>query len=395
MDGRIELGIGNDFGDEAELIRLLRGKSPAAEQQLESAVPAGDARQMGKVNGRQNADIDFRIAECRVKSGENDVAGNRHGHAAAARRAADGRDRRLAEIALALMQLDVERMDEFENLVARFAEQHGEVETGAKMPRDGAGEHDGVRRVIGRRLPQGGNDGADRVEAQRIDRRTIENDMRYAFGDRIAHRVRHDRSISITIRRDLEMREGREHARRIGRRGHMQHRRIELGIARGPKQAHRAHDLILEELEHAHDTGLAAGGEPVALHATEPDEVGTYCFRLDDIAAAIEAAVNDDLGTAGDRLDDFRQHIGRAAAMIELAAAVIGDEDEIHAMIEAKLGVFGGGNAFDGEGYLELRLDALDGLPIERFLVLAPRGAAPAAGDVALGDIAIAAAVMV
>ena len=89
------------------------------------------------------------------------------------------------------MQLDIERMDEFENLVARFAEQHGEVETGAKMPRDGAGEHDGARLVIGRRLPQRGNDGADHVEAQRIDRRTIENDVRYAFGNRIAHRVRH------------------------------------------------------------------------------------------------------------------------------------------------------------------------------------------------------------
>src|SRR6202041_3389257 len=100
-------------------------------------------------------------AECRMKSCKNDIAGNRHGHAAAARRAADGGDRRLAEMALALVQLDIERMDEFENLVAGFAEQHGEVETGAEVPGDGAGEHDGARLVIGRGLPQGGNDGAD------------------------------------------------------------------------------------------------------------------------------------------------------------------------------------------------------------------------------------------
>jgi hypothetical protein len=208
IGGCVEFGIRNDFADEAELVGLLRGKSPSAEQQLESAVPAGDARQVGKVNGRHHADIDFRIAERRVKSCENDVAGNRHGHAAAARRATDGRDRRLAEIALALVQLDIECMDEFENLVARFAEQHGEVETGAKMPGDGAREHDGARRVIACRLPQGGDDGANHVEAQRIDRRTIDNDVRYAFGNRVAHRVRHDRSISIAIRRDLEMREG-------------------------------------------------------------------------------------------------------------------------------------------------------------------------------------------
>jgi hypothetical protein len=59
------------------------------------------------------------------------------------------------------------------------------------MPGNGAGEHDGARLVIGSRLPQRGNDSADHIEAQRIDRRTIENDVRYAFGNRIAHRVRH------------------------------------------------------------------------------------------------------------------------------------------------------------------------------------------------------------
>ena len=150
VGGCIEFGVRNDFADEAELVGLLRGKSPSAEKQLESAVTAGDARQMGKMNGRQHADIDFRIAECRVKSCENDIAGNRHGHAAAARRAADGGDRRLAEIELSLVQLDIERVDEFANLLAGFAEQHGKVETGAKMPGDGAGEHDGARLVIGR-----------------------------------------------------------------------------------------------------------------------------------------------------------------------------------------------------------------------------------------------------
>src|ERR1700720_1239070 len=103
------------------------------------------------------------------------------------------------------------------------------------------------------------------------------------------------RSISIAIRRDLEMRKSREHARHIGRRRYMQHRRIELGVARGTKQAHRADDLILEKLEHAHDAGLAAGGEPIALHAAEPDEVGAHGLGLDDVAAAIEAAVDNDL----------------------------------------------------------------------------------------------------
>ena len=80
--------------------------------------------------------------------------------------------------------------------------------------------------------------------------------------------------------------------------------------------------------------------------------------------------------------------------MIELAAAVIGDVDDLDAMIERDLGVLGGGDALDGERDLELALDALDGLPIERRLEFAAGGAAPPAGDMALGDIAFAAAVM-
>src|ERR1700685_934737 len=106
--GCFKLSVDNDFADEPEFKCFLRIERPAAEQNLESAVTAGDARQMREMNGRQNADVDFRIAECRLLPGENDIAGNRHGHAAAARRAADGRDRWLAEIVLALMQLDIE-----------------------------------------------------------------------------------------------------------------------------------------------------------------------------------------------------------------------------------------------------------------------------------------------
>src|SRR6202034_3560028 len=105
-------------------------------------------------------------------------------------------------------------------------------------------------------------------------------------------------------------------------------------------------------------------------------------------------AVDHDLGGAGDRLVDFGQHVGRAAAVVELAAAVIGDVDEIDAVIERELGVLGGGDAFDGERDLELALDALDRAPIERGLEFAARGAATPAGDVALGDVALAPAVM-
>ena len=137
-----------------------------------------------------------------------------------------------------------------------------------------------------------------------------------------------------------------------------------------------------------------AAASAVALHAAEADQMRAERDRLDDVGAATEAAVDNDLGAAGDRVDDFRQHIGRAAAVIELAAAVVGDVDELDAVIERDLGVLGGGDALDGERDLEFALDALDRAPIERVLEVAAAGAAPAAGDVALGDVALAPAVM-
>ena len=68
--------------------------------------------------------------------------------------------------------------------------------------------------------------------------------------------------------------------------------------------------------------------------------------------------------------------------------------DELDAVIERDLGVLGGGDALDGERDLEFALDALDCLPIEGFLKVTSARPPPAAGDVALGDVALAPAVM-
>ncbi len=102
---------------------------------------------------------------------------------------------------------------------------------------------------------------------------------------------------------------------------------VEIGEPCHPEQAEAALHLVLQKLEHAHERGLAAGGERVALHPAEPDEVGSGRHRLHDIGAARHASIDDDLCPAVDHIDDLRQHVHRAAAVVELAAAVIGDVD--------------------------------------------------------------------
>src|ERR1700727_3950361 len=73
---------------------------------------------------------------------------------------------------------------------------------------------------------------------------------------------------------DLEQRERAEHVRHRRRRRRMQVLAVEMGKACHPEQAEAALHLVLQEFEHAHERALAAGGERVALHPAEPDEIG-------------------------------------------------------------------------------------------------------------------------
>ena len=80
--------------------------------------------------------------------------------------------------------------------------------------------------------------------------------------------------------------------------------------------------------------------------------------------------------------------------MVELPSAVIGDVNPVDAVIERDLRIFGGGDALEHQRNFELVLDQLDRAPVEPFLEIAAGRADAAVPDVALGDIALAAAVM-
>ena len=152
--------------------------------------------------------------------------------------------------------------------------------------------------------------------------------------------------------------------------------------------------LVFEQLQHPQDAGFAVGGERPALQAADADEIGAHGDRLDDVGAAAERAVDHDLGAAGDGVDDLGQHLHRAAAVIELAAAVVRHVDPVDAVIDRDRCVFGGRDALDDQRDLVLVLDQLHGAPLQPLLEVAAGGAQPAFADVALGDVAFAPAVM-
>src|ERR1700721_2596890 len=83
-----------------------------------------------------------------------------------------------------------------------------------------------------------------------------------------------------------------------------------------------------------------------------------------------------------------------AAAVVELAAAVIGYIDPLDAVIESDHGVLRGGDSLDDQRDPVLVLDQFDGSPLKSHLEFAAADAQAARADVTLGDIALTAAVM-
>ncbi len=102
------------------------------------------------------------------------------------------------------------------------------------------------------------------------------------------------------------------------------------------------------------------------------------------------------LARPADRLDDLRQHLDRADALVELAAAVVRHVDAIDPVIDRDLGVLGGGDALEDHRDLrQLCLIRSMSLPVEPRLVDAGVADPHPAALVALGDVALAPAVAV
>ena len=95
------------------------------------------------------------------------------------------------------------------------------------------------------------------------------------------------------------------------------------------------------------------------------DQVRTGGDALDDVRAAAEAAVDDDLRPAAHSGDHLRQHGEGAAAVIQLAAAMVGDVDEFDAMGAGEGGVLRRADALEHERDAVLVLEALDVVPAE------------------------------
>src|SRR5215471_4236725 len=149
----------------------------------------------------------------------------------------------------------------------------------------------------------------------------------FAGHDKPMYETGEARERSVAVVFDLEQGKRTQHVRHVCRRRSVEVRAVEFGESIDAEQAEAALHLVFQQLEKPYHPGLAAGSEREALHPSHADQVGATGDRLDDVGAAADRSVDDDFGAAGHRGHNLRQHVHGAAAVIELAAAVVGDVD--------------------------------------------------------------------
>ena len=105
---------------------------------------------------------------------------------------------------------------------------------------------------------------------------------------------------------------------------------------------------------------FAVDGEAPQRRAAGEHRARAEGERLDDVAAAPDAAVDEHLDPAVDRLDDLGQRVDRRRDAVELPAAVVRDDDPGGAVLARELRVLGRQHALDEQRQAGLAGDALE-----------------------------------
>ena len=112
-----------------------------------------------------------------------------------------------------------------------------------------------------------------------------------------------------------------------------------VGVA---EERQRELEFLAQDGDRALDAGRAAGRQRPVDRPADEDALGTERTGDGDVEAAAHAAVDPDLGPAADGRDDLGQHVDRGRHPVELARAVVADDDRVDAVLDGQPGVLGG-----------------------------------------------------
>ncbi len=111
----------------------------------------------------------------------------------------------------------------------------------------------------------------------------------------------------------------------------------DIGVA---AEGHGHVEFLVQDLQRLGHPGFAHGTEAIHHGAADHRAARAQCPGLEHVLAAADAAVHPYLGLATDRRDDGRQGLDARWRPIELASAMVADDDGVGADLDRELGVF-------------------------------------------------------
>lgn len=111
--------------------------------------------------------------------------------------------------------------------------------------------------------------------------------------------------------------------------------------ARHARETHAQSNFIHEEAQTQLDAFLALVRQSPEHGPSNPAEVRAESEGLEDVGAVADTAVDMNGDFAVDGGHDFRKGVKRGQGAVELAAAVVRDDDAVDAVVDGQYGVFG------------------------------------------------------
>ncbi len=106
-------------------------------------------------------------------------------------------------------------------------------------------------------------------------------------------------------------------------------------------------ELVAQYLQDADHAALAVRGETPQRRTSDRDRIRTEGERLGHVGPAPDPTVEEHGNPPVDSLDDPRQLLDRRGRGVELAPAVVGDDERIDAAVDGQPGVLGMQDALD------------------------------------------------
>ena len=122
---------------------------------------------------------------------------------------------------------------------------------------------------------------------------------------------------------------------------------VDGGDVRAAGEGHRPGEFLLQDFEDTASAGLAECAEPPQRGTSYEDGLCSDGQRFENVGSASKAAVDQHWNFTVEGVDDFRKHFDRGRVAVEIAAAVVGNDDAIGSVLGGKQRVFRRQDAFD------------------------------------------------